>query len=130
MSVRSLLALPVLVLAACGGDDGNKTDASTGIDAKASNVMEVTCPATTTVTFTTLDTFVFMPASASTTVGTTVKFVSSNATHPIGPIPLNQQSDPGLVVPGGQTKCFNFLVAGMYKFECTQHSFVGTLTVN
>jgi plastocyanin len=130
MLVRSSLAISILVLAACGGDDGGAAiDAPTGVDAPASKVMEVTCPATTPVTFMTQDTS-FSPAMASITLGQIVKFISTNSTHPIGPIPGDPLSDPGLRVPAGQTKCFNFLAKQTYKFQCTVHGYAGTLTVN
>lgn len=131
MSLRSSLALSLLALAACGGDDGGNTqvDAPTGVDAAASKVMEVTCPATTPVTFMTLDQS-FMPTTATITMGQIVKITSTNSTHPITPIPGDPLSDPGLRVPAGQTKCFNFLATGTFKFQCMTHGFVGSLTVN
>jgi plastocyanin len=132
MLVRSSLALSILALTACGGDGGGAAiDAPGGVDAKPSQVMEVTCPATTPVTFTTDDaTLTFSPKTASITQGQIVKFVSTNSTHPIIPIPGDPLADPGLTVPGGQTKCFNFLMKGTYNFQCKIHGFVGALTVN
>jgi plastocyanin len=130
MSVRCMLAISVLALAACDdGGDGTGTPDAPRIDAQVSNVMAVTCPATTSVTFTTLAER-FEPTTASITRGQIVKFESTNSTHPIEPIPNNPLSDPGLVVPAGSTKCFTFLSAGMYKFQCTVHGYPGTLTVN
>jgi plastocyanin len=130
MSVRCSLAISLLALAACGGGGGETVDAPAGVDAKASNVMEVTCPATTPVTFTTTSlSSSFNPTTASITLGQIVKFDTA-LDHPIGPISGDPLSDPGLVVGGGMTKCFNFLAKGTYKFRCTTHNFVGTLTVN
>jgi len=132
MTIRSSLALSLFALAACGGgDDGGGTpaDAPSDVDAVASKVMEVTCPATTPVTFVTRDT-VFMPSTASITMGQIVLFQSTNSTHPIEPIPNDPLSDPGLRVPAGESKCFTFLATGMFKFQCKQHGYAGTLTVN
>jgi plastocyanin len=90
----------------------------------------VTCPATTPVTFV-AQLSSFNPPTASITLGQIVKFdTSATLNHPIGPIPGEPLSDPGLVVPAGKTKCFNFLATGTFKFQCTVHSYVGTLTVN
>lgn len=131
MSVRSLLAISALALAACG-DDGGGGDAvdAPRVDAQTSRVMEVTCPATTPVTFTTTSlSTIFNPTTASITLGQIVKFDTA-LDHPVGKIASDPLSDPGLVVGGGRIKCFNFLATGTYKFRCTTHDFVGTLTVN
>jgi plastocyanin len=131
MSVRSLLAISAFALSACGGgDEGAKPDApKPPVDARTSMVMAVTCPATTPVTFTTQDVS-FLPKTAAITLGQIVKFESTNTSHPIIPIPGDPLSDPGLSVPGGQTKCFNFLATGTFKFQCMVHGYAGTLTVN
>ncbi len=129
MSVRSLLAISILTLAACSDDGGGGTPDAPRADAQTSAVMEVTCPATTPVTFSTLETR-FDPPTAAITMGQIVKFESTNSTHPIIPIPNDPLSDPDLRVPAGQTKCFTFLATGMFKFQCMQHGYAGTLTVN
>ena len=129
MSTRSLLAISILTLAACSDDSGGGTPDAPRADAQTSRVMEVTCPATTPVTFTTLESR-FDPPTAAITMGQIVKLVSDRSDHPIGPIPLDSMSDPGLVVPGGQTKCFSFLATGTFRFRCTQHGYAGTITVN
>lgn len=129
MSARSLLAFFALALTGCSGDGGGGTPDGPRADAQTSRVMEVTCPASTPVTFTTLEAR-FEPQTASITMGQIVKFVSATADHPIGAIPNDQLSDPRLVVPGKETKCFTFLATGMYKFQCTRHGYAGTLTVN
>lgn len=132
MSIRSLLAISALALtAACGGgDDGNGgTPDAPRPDAQPSTVMEVTCPATTPVTFTTQASS-FSPSTATIAVGQTVKFVSTSTDHPIGPLTGDPLSDPGLRVPATQTKCFTFMATGTFKFICTVHSYLGTLTVN
>lgn len=130
MSRRSLLPICLFALAACGDDGGSGTpDAPKQIDAQGSRVMEVTCPATPAATFTTQASS-FSPATASVMQGQVVKFVSTTTDHPIGPVPADPTSDPGLVVPGTQTKCFMFLAKGSFKFRCTVHNYAGTLTVN
>jgi plastocyanin len=130
MSIRSLLAISALALTACGGgDDGGGTPDAARPDAQASKVMEVTCPATTPVTVTTQESS-FNPSTASITLGQIVKFESTRNDHPIGPLQGDPLSDPGLRVPATQTKCFTFLATGTFKFICTGHFYVGTLTVN
>lgn len=129
MFVRSLLSLCLLTSAAC--DDGSSTGTPDAprVDGQTSRVMEVTCPGTTPVAFRTLDTR-FEPQNATITVGQIVKFESTLIDHPIGPLIGDPLSDPDLVVQGGRTKCFSFLAAGSFKFRCTAHNYLGTLTVN
>jgi plastocyanin len=129
MSIRSSLALSFLALAACGDDGGGTSvDASPGVDASAATVMTVTCPATPADTITTQSSSFDKP-NVTITRGAIVKFVST-ATHPIGPFPGGQTTDPGLVVAEGQTKCLMFTATGTFKFICTIHSYAGTITVN
>lgn len=144
MSIRCVLALSFVTFAACGGSDDPSnpdapTDARPPVDAKPSTVMDVNCTgATPAVTFLTgvdafLDGSVQMdpPELEMATVnrGQVVKFVATGG-HPIGPIPSNPNSDPGLVVPQTQTKCFSFPATGTYEFRCTTHGFAAKLTVN
>ena len=129
MSVRSLLTISVLTLAACGDDGGDgPVDARPGIDARAATVMTVTCPSTAVPTITTQATS-FDMSMLTITRGSTVKFIST-ATHPVGPFPGGQMTDPGIVVPEGQTRCLMFTATGTFKFICTVHSYAGTITVN
>ncbi|HWU88802.1 MAG TPA: hypothetical protein VN253_16160 [Kofleriaceae bacterium] len=128
MSVRSLLSVCLLASAACGGGDGGTPDASKQPDAAAPTVMMVTCPATPAKTITTMGTAFDMPTS-TITQGQIVKFVST-PTHPIGPFPGGQMTDPGIVVPENQTRCLQFTAKGTFKFICTQHMYLGTITVN
>lgn len=127
MSVRSLLPLCLLASAACG-DDGATPDAPRLIDAPAATVMTVTCPAGNVTTLTTLGTAFDMP-TLTITRGQIVKFVST-PTHPVGPFPGGQMTDPGLVVPENQTRCLMFTATGTFKFICTVHQYLGTITVN
>jgi len=130
MHVRSSLVIAILALAACGGDDGGGAiDAPTGMDAPASSVMEVTCPTNPAASFIT-QAASFNPPAATINVGQIVKF-ESTATHPIGPFTGDpSMTDPGIVVPETKTKCFTFTRVGTFKFICTVHFYVGTLTVN
>jgi plastocyanin len=130
MSVRLLLATCLLVLPTACGDDGGSgsPDAPKTPDGQGSSVMAVTCPANPAMTITT-QAQSFSPATASITVGSIVK-LESTANHPIGPFPGGQMTDPALVVPETQTKCFQFNAAGTFKFICTVHQYLGTITVN
>ncbi|HSK05446.1 MAG TPA: hypothetical protein VK932_29560 [Kofleriaceae bacterium] len=124
-----MLAISILALTACSDDGGGGTPDAPRADAQTSAVMEVTCPATPAATFTTLAER-FDPPTAAITMGQIVKIESTNSTHPVIPIPNDPLSDPDLRVPGGQTKCFTFLAKRMFKFQCMQHGYAGTLTVN
>jgi plastocyanin len=129
MSLRSLIAISVLALAACGGDDGgNGTPDAPKVDAQTATVVAVTCPATTVPTITTLATS-FDMQTLTISRGSIVKFVST-ATHPIVPFPTGEMTDPGIVVAEGQTKCLMFTASGTFKFICKTHSYLGTITVN
>ncbi|HWU88800.1 MAG TPA: hypothetical protein VN253_16150 [Kofleriaceae bacterium] len=126
MSVRGLISLGLLVLAACGGG-GGAADAQAA-DTAGPAVTAVTCPATPAATFTTSGAS-FNPSSATVGHGQIVKF-ESLADHPIGPFPDPSMTDPALVIPETQTKCFRFDRAGTFKFICMHHFYLGTLTVN
>ena len=128
MFVRSLLSLCLLASAACGDDGGGAVDAPKQIDAAAPTVMTVTCPAGNLTTITTLGTAFDMP-NVTITQGQIVKIIST-ATHPVGPFPGGQMTDPGIVVPENQTRCLQFTAKGTFKYICTQHSYLGTITVN
>jgi len=130
MTIRSSLALSLLTLAACGGgddDSGGTPDAASQVDAQVSTVMAVTCPATPAETITT-QSLSFDKPNVTISRGAIVKFVST-ATHPIGPF-AGADTDPGIVVPEGQTKCLMFTASGTFKFVCKVHSYLGTITVN
>lgn len=147
MSIRSVLALGLLSFAACGGGDGDDNpgnpdgpkpvDARLPVDAAPSKVEPVDpCPDVSMIkaTFTTDNSFKFIPEQDTIAVGEIVQFTATNS-HPIGPIPGDPNSDSGIVVPVGPAgadgvKCFKFPQAGTYRFQCTPHMFKGTLTVN
>jgi plastocyanin len=128
MTGRSLLTISLLALAACGGDGGNDPVDAPRTDAPAATVMTVTCPAGSVPTITTQSSSFDMP-TMTIARGSIVKFVSTS-THPVGPFPGGQMTDPGITVPEGQTRCLMFTATGTFKFICTVHSYLGTITVN
>lgn len=130
MSIRSLLAISALALSACGGgDEGANPDApKPPMDAPAATVMTVTCPATVADTITT-QSISFDKPNVTVTRDAIVRFVST-AGHPIGPTRDGIMSDPGIRVPEGQTRCLRFTATGTFKFICTAHDYLGTITVN
>jgi len=68
----------------------------------------------------------YTPTASTVSVGGVVKFVMA-ADHNVAPFPGN---DAGLVVDFGETACLKFTAAGTYRFQCTTHTFQGTVTVN
>lgn len=121
MTSRSFVLCAVLAACGGGGDDPPPMP-----DAAAA--LEVTpvdpCPATPDESFMALATR-FEPVSATITQGQVVEFVS-DVDHPIGAL---AGTDSDLTVPESATKCFRFTMPGTYKFRCTVHGYVGTLTV-
>lgn len=129
MFMRSLLAISILALTACSDDGGGGTPDAPRADAQTSAVMEVTCPATPAASFVTQASS-FNPQTAAINVGQIVEF-QSTAGHPIGPFNGNPaETDPGIVIPETKTKCLMFTRAGTFKFICTTHTYLGTITVN
>jgi plastocyanin len=123
------LAFAVLMVAACGGDDGTTT---TQMDAPASTnkVLTVTCPTTADATVMTTSTVdAYMPATTTVPKNAVVKFVMASA-HDVNPNTAGgKTSDPGLTVGFGETKCLKFTETGAYNFFCSVHSFAGVVTV-
>jgi plastocyanin len=121
-------ALAVLVLAACGGDDG--TNPMADAPATTNKVQTVTCPTTAdgmVMTTSTVD--AYMPATQTVPKNAVVKFVMASV-HDVNPNTVGgATSDPGLAVGFGQTKCLKFTESGTFSFFCSAHSFVGTITV-
>jgi plastocyanin len=121
----------VLVLAACGGDDGNKSvDAAVSIDAPPSTIQAVTCPATPAATVMTSG-FMYSPMTTTITQGQVVQFVMP-ADHNV--VPGHSPSDSTLAdtavnVNFGETKCLMFTQTGSYGFHCGPHHFNGTIVV-
>ncbi len=128
MFLRSLLAISLLALAACGDDGGGGAIDAPRVDAPAATVMTVTCPATPAETITTQSTSFDKP-NVTISRGAIVQFVST-ATHPVEPFPTGVDTDPGIVVPEGQTRCLMFTATGTFKFICKVHSYLGTIVVN
>lgn len=84
------------------------------------------CPTTVATTFTDSPT-TFVPKVATIGIGEVIKF-EITAEHFVIPNTL-KSTDPALMVARGETKCFQFNVAGSYNFLCGVHSFAGTITV-
>ena len=124
MSFRISFAL--LVLAACGGDDGNSNpDAAPGEDAQVATVMEVACVGGEQAIMTMNG--AFDPMAITISVGQAVQF-STESSHNVAPVAT--MSDPGLNVGFGETKCLKFTRAGTFRFKCTPHGFMGMVTAN
>jgi plastocyanin len=127
------LALAALVLAACGGDDGGDNtpmaDAAVQPDGSTAKVVTVQCPASPAATVTTSNLAdAYHPMATTISVNGIVKFEMSSS-HNVAPNPIAANTDDGLSVGFGQTRCLQFKEAGTYGFMCTPHGFVGTVTV-
>jgi plastocyanin len=131
MYPRIALPLPFLglALAACSDPGGGAPDAA-ALDAPMPAVTAVTCPASPAATIVTTAGS-FSPPSTMIGRGQIVKF-QTMADHKVGPFPGGDLSvtDPALVVSELQTKCFRFDRTGTFKFICSVHFYLGTLTVN
>ena len=125
-------ALAVLLLSACGGDDGGSVPldgANQQPDAASGNkVVGVTCPATPDATITvTAGGGAYSPMATTVPLNAIVKFVMT-PTHDTKPNTVTT-TDPGIVVGFGETKCLKFTATGTFGFYCSAHSFAGTVTV-
>lgn len=123
------LGLTLMLLAACGGDDGGTPATPDAAGSGSSNkVVAVTCPSAVDgmVTVNAGGT-AFSPMTQTVPANAVVKFVMT-ATHNAAP---NTQTttDPGLNVGFGETKCLKFTTAGTFGFFCSAHGFSGTITV-
>jgi len=128
MFVRSALSVCLIAAVAAVACGGNDTTDPPAVDAQTASVTMVTCPASPAATFTT-GSGAFSPTSATIAAGQIIKIVST-ADHPIGPFPDPTMTDPVLVVPETQTRCFQFAQPGTFKFMCMRHFYPGTVTVN
>jgi plastocyanin len=129
--LRSSFAVLALgAVAACGGDDTNNTtaDAASSVDSSTATVVEVGCPATPDATVVTINTEDrYDPSTVTIPVNGIVRFQMSGL-HNVAPNPIGN-TDPGLTVDFGETKCLRFTAAGTFGFYCTPHGFNGTITV-
>ena len=119
----------LIMLAACGGDDGGMTTMPDAMGSGSANkVVEVTCP-TTADGMVTVNASgdAYVPKTQTVPVNAIVKFVITGG-HDATPNPQTT-TDPGLKVGLGQTKCLKFTAAGSYGFYCSPHDFSGTITV-
>lgn len=130
------LVLISLGLAACGGGDdppaGVDAPVNPGVDAPPSTVQEVTPCTGEAATIESTGGFRFDNGAGSSSVtinvGEIVKFVSGSS-HNV--IPVMPNSDPGLSVGFGATKCLRFTQAGTFNFRCQPHpSMTGSVVVN
>ena len=130
MSVRNMLSISALVLAGCSSDGGDAMPDAAQSDAPVVAVKEVPCPATPAASFVT-NGLMFSPSAATISVGQIAKLESNSLEHPIGPFMGGDPSmtDPALTVTAGRSKCFAFMRPGTFKFICSAHFYVGTLTV-
>ncbi|MEJ7599216.1 MAG: plastocyanin/azurin family copper-binding protein [Kofleriaceae bacterium] len=123
------VSIALFLIAACGGDDPASPDAPPGggSDAAPATVMAVACSTGEPTIVTRNGANMYDPSAVTIAVGQVVKFVNSS-NHNVAP--LMTMSDAGLDVGFGATKCLKFTAAGSFKFKCTPHEFVGTITVN
>ena len=113
-------------LVACGGGGGSPSpDASP--DAPTVKVVALSsCP--TTVDASIVDSAnAFIPKMTTVSVRSIVK-ISTTAEHFVIPN-TGTTTDPALMVPRNQSKCFRFDVAGTYGIACGVHGFAATITV-
>ncbi len=126
---RLVVAAALFVAACTSSDPGGGGGGSGTPDAASSNkVVAVTCPTTADAMVTvTSGGGAFMPMTQTVPKNAVVKFVMT-PTHDAAPNTL-VNTDPGIVVGQGQTKCLKFTETGTYGFYCSAHSFAGTITV-
>ena len=121
--------LILVAIAACGGDDGMNTQVDArAVDAVASTVMEIGCPASPAGDVTVnLGGTAYVPMQTTIQVNGIVRFTMP-ADHNVVPNTLTT-TDPGLTVPFNTTKCLRFTTAGTFGFNCGPHGFAGTIVV-
>lgn len=114
-----------LGLVACSGGGTASPDAAP--DSPTVKVVALSsCPAT--VDASVVDSAsAFIPKMTTVRLGGIVK-ISTTAEHFVIPN-VSTTSDPALMVPRNQTRCFRFDVAGVYGIACGAHGFAATITV-
>jgi len=134
----ALAAIGSVGITACGGDSTPAVDAAPGVDAAAATVMAVDC-ASATPTATVTDPgfkYVSTPAGAAANdsaiaVGDVVEFNLVPAmNHPVGPDPGAGMTDPGIVALDNKVTCLKFTATGTFHYQCSVHTFKGTVTVH
>ncbi len=118
-----------LALVACGADDGGvNVNADGSVDASSGGAVEITCTSTSAATVTTSNGVDrYSPEMSTITQGQVVKF-SMSPDHNVAP--RDATSDQNLKVGYGRELCFRFTKTGTFSFQCTTHSFRGSITVN
>lgn len=124
MMLRASLLLSALVMslaAACS--DGTATvDAPVKIDAPVVAAKVVTCPTTPPMFKVGVSGSQYLPAMQTVPAGAIVEFKTS-ADHSAKSLENLFQIDYAT------TNCVQFNTPGLYKFYCTAHGFVGSVTV-
>lgn len=126
--MRTTLVLVMFLSAGCetgGGGGGVTVDAAPDTPPVAVVALS-SCPSTVATTIMDSPT-AFIPKDSTISIGQVAKFVITSE-HFVIPNTL-KTTDPSLMVSRGQTKCFQFNVAGAYNFLCGVHSFPGSINV-
>lgn len=141
--MKSALLLSLL-LAACGGDDGNtgKMDSGngsgSGSGSNTNKVQTVSCTgATIASTVTATDGIMHYAYKDDATgvtpptisVGGVVEFKTSTSHNVIPTTGASFPSDPGLSVDYNKDVCLKFTTAGDFNFACLMHGFKGKVVV-
>lgn len=115
------------ITAACTTGTNVPASPDAAPDAPPIPVVELaSCPSSVAATITDTPTM-FVPTTSTLSIGQVAKFVITSE-HYVIPNPL-KPTDDALMVGRGQTKCFQFNVAGDYNFMCGVHSFPGDVVV-
>jgi plastocyanin len=135
------MKLAAILVLACGCNSSAKlvdarphdsivVDDPPPIDAPPPTVFAVTpCPSNIAqlITATTNVPYQYQPTAASIHVNDVVQF-QMPPIHNVVPNATN--SDSGLEVNFGETKCLQFTKAGTFGFHCSPHGFAGSVNVN
>ena len=116
-----LLSASVISLAAACSDATATVDASVRIDAPVVAAKVVGCP-TTPMFKVGVSGSQYLPATQTVPAGAIVEFKTS-ADHSA------KSLENLFLVDYGTTNCVQFNTPGLYKFYCTAHGFVGSVTV-
>lgn len=115
----------LLVLAACGGDDGGTPVDTPQVQSTIVPVDPCTGESATVMAGNALS-GPYMPMMTTINQGQIVKFVMPGL-HNVAP--KTASDDPGLSVGFGATKCLRFTSPGTFNFKCEPHGFTGSVVV-
>jgi plastocyanin len=140
MTYRAL-ALILVVLVACGGDDGNEptfdappvVDAPGASDARpdgaASSVMVISCAGVTPDATIGTNGLAFSPSGVTITAGQVVRFTPTGLHNMTAGAPGSPSGE--FATQTSQEACLRFTAAGSFPFFCSVHpQMEGTVTVN